>query len=191
MYTLGYSLPALDRRQVDRRRASILSYVRETARRVRHRSAHPLPPPRRARRVVDATTRAGRSRPSASDTQETVQLTCGFLFMCSGYYRYDEGYTPEFAGIERFSGAHRAPAALDRRRRLRRQARRGDRQRRHRGDARPGAGRAGRARDDAAALAELRGVASGGGPVRQRAAPACCRRGSPTRSCAGRTSWSR
>jgi cation diffusion facilitator CzcD-associated flavoprotein CzcO len=24
--------------------------------------------------------------------------------MCSGYYRYDEGYTPEFAGAERFSG---------------------------------------------------------------------------------------
>ncbi len=24
--------------------------------------------------------------------------------MCSGYYRYDEGYTPEFEGIERFEG---------------------------------------------------------------------------------------
>jgi cation diffusion facilitator CzcD-associated flavoprotein CzcO len=33
-----------------------------------------------------------------------VRLTCGFLFMCSGYYRYDEGYTPQFAGTERFSG---------------------------------------------------------------------------------------
>jgi len=31
-------------------------------------------------------------------------LTCGFLFTCTGYYRYDEGYTPEFAGIERFGG---------------------------------------------------------------------------------------
>src|SRR6476646_2925154 len=27
-----------------------------------------------------------------TDTGETLQLTCGFLFMCSGYYRYDEGY---------------------------------------------------------------------------------------------------
>ena len=33
-----------------------------------------------------------------------MRLTCGFLFMCSGYYRYDEGYTPEFAGTERFAG---------------------------------------------------------------------------------------
>ena len=29
---------------------------------------------------------------------------CGFLFVCTGYYRYDEGYTPEFPGIERFAG---------------------------------------------------------------------------------------
>jgi cation diffusion facilitator CzcD-associated flavoprotein CzcO len=33
-----------------------------------------------------------------------VQLTCGYLWTCTGYYRYDEGYTPEFAGTERFSG---------------------------------------------------------------------------------------
>ena len=33
-----------------------------------------------------------------------MRLTCGFLFMCTGYYRYDEGYTPEFAGTERFQG---------------------------------------------------------------------------------------
>jgi cation diffusion facilitator CzcD-associated flavoprotein CzcO len=31
-------------------------------------------------------------------------MTCGFLFTCTGYYRYDEGYTPEFPGIERFGG---------------------------------------------------------------------------------------
>jgi cation diffusion facilitator CzcD-associated flavoprotein CzcO len=24
--------------------------------------------------------------------------------MCSGYYRYDEGYTPEFPGVDRFEG---------------------------------------------------------------------------------------
>ena len=38
------------------------------------------------------------------DTGETVELTCAFLFTCTGYYRYDEGYTPDFAGIERFGG---------------------------------------------------------------------------------------
>jgi cation diffusion facilitator CzcD-associated flavoprotein CzcO len=39
-----------------------------------------------------------------SDTGETVDLTCGFLFSCTGYYRYDSGYRPDFAGIERFQG---------------------------------------------------------------------------------------
>jgi len=39
-----------------------------------------------------------------TDTHETVQMTCGFLMMCSGYYRYDEGYTPDFEGVERFGG---------------------------------------------------------------------------------------
>ena len=39
-----------------------------------------------------------------TDTGETAQLTCGFLFICTGYYGYDEGYTPEFAGVDRFRG---------------------------------------------------------------------------------------
>ena len=33
-----------------------------------------------------------------TDTGETHELTAGFLFSCSGYYRYDHGYQPEFAG---------------------------------------------------------------------------------------------
>ena len=36
--------------------------------------------------------------------REPVRFTCNFLFLCSGYYNYDEGYTPEFAGHERFAG---------------------------------------------------------------------------------------
>jgi monooxygenase len=39
-----------------------------------------------------------------ADTGETEEITCGFLFTCTGYYRYDQGYTPEFPGIERFAG---------------------------------------------------------------------------------------
>lgn len=36
---------------------------------------------------------------------ELVRYTCNFLYMCSGYYRYDGGYMPQFPGQERF-GAH-------------------------------------------------------------------------------------
>ena len=39
-----------------------------------------------------------------TDTAEPCQFTCNFLFMCSGYYNYDKGYTPEFAGTEEFRG---------------------------------------------------------------------------------------
>ncbi|MFI1584221.1 flavin-containing monooxygenase [Embleya sp. NPDC020630] len=35
---------------------------------------------------------------------EVVELTCSFLFVCTGYYRYDQGYTPDFPGIEDFAG---------------------------------------------------------------------------------------
>ncbi|HEU4567545.1 MAG TPA: NAD(P)/FAD-dependent oxidoreductase [Marmoricola sp.] len=35
---------------------------------------------------------------------ERLQLTAGWIFCGSGYYRYDEGYTPHFEGRERFSG---------------------------------------------------------------------------------------
>lgn len=31
-------------------------------------------------------------------------LTCNFLWMCQGYYRHDEGYTPDFPGADRFQG---------------------------------------------------------------------------------------
>lgn len=31
-------------------------------------------------------------------------LSCNFLWMCQGYYRHDEGYTPEFTGRDRFQG---------------------------------------------------------------------------------------
>ena len=120
-----------------------------------------------ARRVVERG-RALDGRGRAHRHGETVRLTCGFLFMCSGYYRYDEGYTPEFPGIERFARPGRPPAALARGPRLRGQAGRRDRQRRHRGDAGAGDGRDGRARDDAAALADLRRLAARRGPDRQR-----------------------
>lgn len=44
-------------------------------------------------------------------TRWTVQVnggersyTCDFLYMCSGYYSYDQGYAPEFPGMEHFGG---------------------------------------------------------------------------------------
>src|SRR5207302_10428402 len=38
------------------------------------------------------------------DTGEAVRFTANFLWMCQGYYRHSEGYTPEWNGMARFKG---------------------------------------------------------------------------------------
>ena len=38
------------------------------------------------------------------DTGKTVRLTASFLWMCQGYYRHSEGYTPQWDGMEAFKG---------------------------------------------------------------------------------------
>ena len=37
-------------------------------------------------------------------TGETQEFTCNFLWMCQGYYRHSEGYTPEWPGMDRYKG---------------------------------------------------------------------------------------
>ncbi|MEV6276861.1 NAD(P)/FAD-dependent oxidoreductase [Nocardia sp. NPDC051832] len=103
MYTLGYRFrPWLgDKAIADGH--TILDYLRDTAsengidQRIRYRH-----------KVVRADWSSAENRwtvrAERGDTGETVTLTANFLFACSGYYRYDEGYTPEFAGTDRFGG---------------------------------------------------------------------------------------
>ena len=103
MYTLGYPFrPWADAKAIADG-PSILSYVRQTAMdygidqniRFHHRVVRAEWSTADARWTVDV---------RRSDSQETVRLSCGFLFICSGYYRYDEGYTPDFQGMHRFGG---------------------------------------------------------------------------------------
>lgn len=102
MYTLGYGFKPWEQAKAIADGPSILSYVRETA------AEHGVDPHIRYNHMVK---RASWSSPDAQWTVEaehngeTVRLTCGFLFMCAGYYKYAEGYTPEFAGVESFKGA--------------------------------------------------------------------------------------
>jgi cation diffusion facilitator CzcD-associated flavoprotein CzcO len=39
-----------------------------------------------------------------TDTGEAMRFTANFLWMCQGYYRHSEGYTPEWDGMETFKG---------------------------------------------------------------------------------------
>ena len=103
MHTLGYRFKPWTEARSITDGPSILEYVRQTARedgieekiRLHHR-------------VLDAEWSSADSRwtveAERTDSGERVRLTCGFLWTCSGYYRYDEGYTPDFEGAERFAG---------------------------------------------------------------------------------------
>ena len=103
MYTLGYRFKPWKNAQSIADGPSILEYVRETAREhaierhihFGHRAVRAAWSSADARWTVDVE-RAGAG--------ETVQISCGFLFSCTGYYRYDEGYTPDLPGVERFGG---------------------------------------------------------------------------------------
>ncbi|MBV8401369.1 MAG: NAD(P)/FAD-dependent oxidoreductase [Acetobacteraceae bacterium] len=39
-----------------------------------------------------------------TEHEQPVRFTANFLWMCQGYYRHSEGYTPDWPGIDRFEG---------------------------------------------------------------------------------------
>ena len=103
MYTLGYRFrPWLgDKALADG--PSILAYIRDTAeetgidRQIRFHHA--------VRRASwDSETCRWTVHATRADTGEEVQVTASFLHVCSGYYRYDRGYTPDFPGMDSFRG---------------------------------------------------------------------------------------
>ncbi len=101
MYTLGYSFKPWREAKAIADGSSILNYVRETAADngvdLHIRFGHQV---RRASWSSDTSTWTV----EAEHEGETVTLTCGFLYMCAGYYAYDAGYTPEFEGVADFKG---------------------------------------------------------------------------------------
>jgi len=103
MFTLGYSFRPWQSPQVIAGGDAILTYITDTAAETgvdgRIRLGH---------QVVRASWSTGEARwhivARRTDTGETVEITCGFVFSCTGYYRYDRGYLPDFAGLDRFGG---------------------------------------------------------------------------------------
>ncbi len=103
MYTLGYSFRPWREAKAIADGPSILSYVRQTA------EDHGIDKHiRYAHRVVGADWSSEDAvwtvKVERGPDREAASLTCGFLFMCSGYYDYAGGHTPEFPGAERFAG---------------------------------------------------------------------------------------
>ncbi|HZV75143.1 MAG TPA: NAD(P)/FAD-dependent oxidoreductase [Conexibacter sp.] len=103
MFTLGYAFKPWEEAKAIADGPSILRYIRETAR--EHGVEERI---RYSRRVVRADWSSAEARwtieVERTDTGDSERLTCDFLFVCTGYYRYDQGYTPQFEGSDRFSG---------------------------------------------------------------------------------------
>ncbi|MFN8040122.1 MAG: NAD(P)/FAD-dependent oxidoreductase [Acidimicrobiales bacterium] len=103
MHTLGYPFRPWTGEKSIADGESILQYIKDTAaeagidRKIRfhHRIT------RAEWSTADAVWHVTAER---TDTDEVVELTCSFLFSCSGYYRYDRGYVPDFAGMDDFGG---------------------------------------------------------------------------------------
>jgi monooxygenase len=101
MFTLGYSFRPWRAAKAIADGDSILTYIQDTA------AEFGIDRHIRYRHMVDA------ARWSSTGARWTLdvringvaqQLTCGFLILCSGYYDYAEGYTPELAGRAAFKG---------------------------------------------------------------------------------------
>ena len=103
MFTLGYSFAPWRAPKAIADGATILDYLRRTADehdvtrhiRLRHRVVRAEWDGRQARWTVLV---------RRDDSAETITLTCGFLYACTGYYRYDAGHTPHFPEQQRFAG---------------------------------------------------------------------------------------
>jgi cation diffusion facilitator CzcD-associated flavoprotein CzcO len=103
MHTLGFSFKPWTEAKSIADGPSILAYLKDTV----------------AQFGIDQHIRYGqlvsKAEWSSDDATWTVMSTdkhtgasktieCSFLFMCSGYYSYKKGHTPEFVGRERFKG---------------------------------------------------------------------------------------
>ena len=102
MHTLGYRFKPWTQAKSITDGPSILDYVRQTAHedgidekiRFQHRVVRAEWSSEEMRWNVEAERSDGSG----------VRVSCSYLWVCSGYYRYDEGFTPKFEGSERFRG---------------------------------------------------------------------------------------
>ena len=110
MYTFGYRFRPWAGEKAIADGQAILEYLKETARefgidrRIRFNQ--------RVKQVAWSSDKAEWTVViERGESSEETELRCRFLFMCTGYYRYDRGYSPEWPGMERFGGEMVHPQA--------------------------------------------------------------------------------
>lgn len=103
MHTLGFSFRPWQDTKVIADGPSILKYVRETA--VEFGIEQRIRFNHQVRRASWSSTEALWTVEAVhGPEQEVVHFTCNFLCMCTGYYDYNQGYTPVWPGVEQFAG---------------------------------------------------------------------------------------
>ncbi|MGB3542115.1 flavin-containing monooxygenase [Rubrivirga sp.] len=104
LHTFGYEFRPWTADESIAGAADILDYLRQTASeygvdshvRYHHKVVRASWSTPEARWVVEV---------ERSDTGDRDRISCRWLFCASGYYRYDQGYTPHFQGVDDFRGA--------------------------------------------------------------------------------------
>jgi cation diffusion facilitator CzcD-associated flavoprotein CzcO len=103
MFTLGFGFRPWTDAKAIADGESILRYIQDTAR--EYRVTDHI---RYQRRVTALSWDSQQARWTVevqrTDTEQTQRLTASFVYSCTGYYRYDEGYTPDLPGTDRFDG---------------------------------------------------------------------------------------
>ena len=103
LHTFGYSFKPWTHENAIAGADAILDYLRDTV--AENGLGEHI---RFGHRVIGASWSSATARwtvtTQRTDTGETVELTCRFLFSGTGYYDYEAGYTPEFEGTEDFAG---------------------------------------------------------------------------------------
>ena len=110
MFTLGYSFRPWDGEKSIADGDSILRYINDTA-----AQSGIVDHVRFKHKVVSANWDSADAlwhvAAQRTDTNETFEMTAGFVFSCTGYYSYEHGYQPDFPGKDSFAGTIVHPQA--------------------------------------------------------------------------------
>jgi monooxygenase len=101
MYTLGYSFRPWRNAKAIADGPSILEYIEETA--AEHGIDRKIRFNHRVRKASWSYDE-GRWTVVSETPHGTSVVTCNFIYLCTGYYDYNNGYTPEWEGVDRFRG---------------------------------------------------------------------------------------
>jgi cation diffusion facilitator CzcD-associated flavoprotein CzcO len=112
MYTLGFSFFPWKEKEAIADGPSILKYLDETSKKFNIDKKIKF-----NHYVKDASWCSEKSvwtlKVEDKNLLDTVTISCNFIFMCSGYYSYEKGYTPDFEGINEFNGKIMHPQKWD------------------------------------------------------------------------------